>query len=226
MNLIHSLQDYNNPDSLVSRFRRARTQRIVGLISQAFQRSGGCRILDMGGRPDYWTIFDRPFLEQCKVKITCINPEHCPSDDPMFDVQVGDACQLPQYADNSFDLTHSNSVIEHVGDWTRMLAFASEARRLAPTYYVQCPYFWFPIEPHFSAPFFHWMPEQWRAGQMLKKTHGFCERASDMGQAMATVQHARLLDKRQMQFLFPDAAHPNEVILGITKSLIAVRSAA
>jgi len=37
------------------------------------------------------------------------------------------------------------------------------------------------------------------------------------------VQHARLLDKRQFRWLFPDAAHHDETAAGLTKSLIAVR---
>ena len=44
-----------------------------------------------------------------------------------------------------------------------------------------------------------------------------------MGAAMRDVQHARLLDKAQFRFLYPDAAHHDEVVAGLTKSLIAVR---
>jgi hypothetical protein len=101
-------------------------------------------------------------------------------------------------------------VIEHVGDWVRMEAFASECRRLAPSYYVQTPYFWFPIEPHFSAPFFHWKSEQSRARALMKRPHGFSEKAADVGAAMRDVQHARLLDKTQFRFLYPDAEHFDE----------------
>ena len=45
-----------------------------------------------------------------------------------------------------------------------------------------------------------------------------------MGQAMRDVQHARLLDKQQFRYLFPDAQHIDEKAAGLTKSLIAVRS--
>jgi hypothetical protein len=107
-------------------------------------------------------------------------------DDPLFTAAVGDACDMHEHADNSFDLVHSNSVIEHVGDWVRMEAFAKECRRLAPRYYVQTPYFWFPVEPHFSSPFFHWRSEQTRAKLLMKRPHGFSEKAPDIGAASST----------------------------------------
>jgi hypothetical protein len=225
MKLIYALQDINNPNSLANRMRRARTRHVVTLIEEAFAKTGGCRILDLGGRADYWEMFDRGFLEASKVHITLVNnAESFDLDDPMFAAIDGDACALEQFADNAFDLVHSNSVVEHVGDWPRMEAFAREARRLAPRYYVQTPYYWFPIEPHFSTPFFHWRSEQSRAKALMKRRHGFIKQAEDVGEAMREVQDARLLDKAQFRFLFPDARHVDERFAGLTKSLIAIRA--
>jgi len=224
MNLIYALQDAGNPNSLSSRFRRARARRVVELIETIAAERGGVRIIDLGGEPDYWRrLFDADFLEQSGVHVTLVNPQGFRVDDPLFTAAVGDACALPEHADLSFDLVHSNSVVEHVGDWPRMEAFAREVRRLAPRYYVQTPYFWFPIEPHFSSPFFHWRSEQARARLLLTRRHGFADRAPDIGVAMRDVQHARLLDKAQFTFLFPDARHVDETVAGLTKSLIAIR---
>ena len=226
MNLINALQDYENPNSLSSRFRRARARRIVELIETIHARRGACRIADLGGRTQYWrSLFEPGFLAAKGVHVTLVNSEGFADDgDSMFEPVVGDACALPQFADYSFDLAHSNSVVEHVGDWPRMEAFAAEHRRLAPAYYAQTPYFWFPIEPHFSAPFFHWRSEQARAKSLLKRRHGFVDRSADMGEAMRAVQHARLLDKSQFRHLFPDAAYPDEQVAGLTKSLVAIRT--
>lgn len=223
MKLIYALQDPENPNSLAMRMRRARARHVTRLIGEIAAQEGRCRILDLGGEPDYWALFDRSFLEASKVEITLVNPQAFEVDDPMFTAVEGDACALENYSDNAFDLVHSNSVVEHVGDWPRMEAFAAEARRLAPRYYVQTPYFWFPIEPHFSAPFFHWRSEQSRAKALMKRRHGFAEQAPDVGVAMRDVQHARLLDKSQFRFLFPDAQHVDERFAGLTKSLIAIR---
>jgi hypothetical protein len=223
MNLLHRLQDHDDPNSLAMRFRRARAKRVVELITAIHAERGAVRILDLGGEPGYWRLYDRGFLQSKAVTIHLVNPAPQAVDDPLFTTAVGDACHLPEIAAGEFDLVHSNSVIEHVGDWTRMEAFAAEVRRLAPRYYVQTPYFYFPIEPHFSAPFFHWRSEQARARMLLRKRRGWCERAGDVGEAMRTVQHARLLDKTQFRFLFPDAHHVDERAAGLTKSLIALR---
>lgn len=225
MNLIHALQDHDDPNSLVSRFRRARSRRVVELIQAIHAQTGAVRIIDLGGEAAYWRLFDRDLLADCGVHVTLVNPGGVDDvwDARLFTVVDGDACALPQYADNTFDLVHSNSVIEHVGDWVRMEAFAAECRRLASRYYVQTPYFWFPVEPHFSAPFFHWKSEQSRARALMRRRHGFAERAPDVGAAMRDVQHARLLDKTQFRWLYPDARHHDEVVVGLTKSLIAVR---
>jgi hypothetical protein len=223
MKLIYALQDPDDPNSLAVRMRRARSRRVADLIVRTAAERGRCRILDLGGEPDYWRLFDRPMLEAAKVRITLVNPQAFGVDDPLFEAEEGDACALDHYGDGDFDLVHSNSVVEHVGDWPRMEAFAREARRLAPRYYVQTPYFWFPVEPHFSTPFFHWRSEQGRARALLRRRHGFAERAADLGAAMRDVQHARLLDKAQFRFLFPDARHLDERFAGLTKSLIAVR---
>ena len=197
---------------------------VLPLITAAFQRTGKCRIIDLGGRAQYWDLFDRAFLEANKVHITTVNlevPEG--TADPMFTEVQGDTLSLPQFADTAFDLAHSNSVIEHVGDWGQMERFAAEARRLAPSYFVQTPYFWFPIEPHFTAPIFHWLPEGIRAGLLMRRAHGWAPKSADVGEAMRQVQGARLLDKAQMRYLFPDGRLVEEKVLGLTKSLMVVK---
>ncbi len=225
MNFIQAQQDHDNPNSLAMRFRRARSGRVLRLIETIHAEHRRCRILDLGGEPGYWKLFDQAFLETHGVSILLVNPTPQVVEDPMFATLTGDACDLSRLESGSFDLVHSNSVIEHVGDWRRCEAFAAEVRRLAPRYYVQTPYFYFPIEPHFSEPFFHWLPEQARARMLLKKGRGwFSAKARDLGEAMRVVQDARLLDKTQFRFLFPDAEHVDERVATLTKSLIAIRN--
>src|SRR3546814_5246029 len=58
----------------------------------------------------------------------------------LFYFAVGNACDLHQVPDRSFDIAHSNSVIEHVITWDNMKNFARETRRVAAWHYVQTPY--------------------------------------------------------------------------------------
>jgi hypothetical protein len=223
MNFIRLQQDYEDPKSLASRFRRARMKHVIALIRTVFEERGECRIVDLGGRPDYWRAIDRTILEDCKVRITTVNPEEQTCiDDPLFDQRQGDACAL-DVEDGAFDLAHSNSVIEHVGGWANMERFAAETRRVARRYYVQTPYFWFPIEPHLSAPLVHWAPEPMQARWLIKRGHAFVAKTTDMASAMRAVQDARLLDKAMMRHLFPDGRLEEEKVAGLTKSLMAIR---
>jgi hypothetical protein len=72
---------------------------------------------------------------------------------------------------------------------------ASNVRRLAPAYFVQTPYFWFPIEPHFRFPFFHRLPESWRYRLIMMRDLGYIRKASSVSDAVRRVQSAILLDQ-------------------------------
>lgn len=221
MRLIDVLKDTSNPNSLASKMRRQRAKHVMRLIEKTHREKGRCRIIDLGGEAPYWRSFDRATLEKLGVHITLVNMMALASDDPMFTVVEGNACDLrAQFPDNSFDLTHSNSVVEHVGQWTEMELFARETRRLAPAYYVQTPNFGFPIEPHFSAPFFHWRSEQARARALLRMRPHY---NGDLAHAMKDIQSAKLLDRGQFRVLFPDCEVLSERFMGLTKSLIGIR---
>ncbi len=224
--IVRTLTDYGNPDSFGSRLRAKRIVPFLGLVEEAYRQRRRARILDIGGTRVYWGIVGREFLAGRNVTILVLNlpGELNEQDDELFRFAEGDACKLSEYEDNSFDIVHSNSVIEHVGDRLRMEAFASEVRRLAPAYFVQTPNYWFPLEPHFVCPAFHWLPERWRA-ELLKRTglgqHG---RASNVEEALHTVRSIRLLTPREMSTLFPEARIVRERFAFLPKSLMAIRN--
>jgi hypothetical protein len=215
---------YENEKSLGSKLRRRRFAVVRGLLENIGGRKSAIRILDLGGTERYWRPF-RQDLETFNCEVTLVNLVRAESSDTRFVSLEGDATQV-SFADNSFDLVHSNSTIEHVGRWPQMQAMAREVRRLAPAYYLQVPYFWFPVEPHFRAPFFHWLPEQLRARLLMRLAlgHGGRKR-QNIDEAMRAVQSAQLLDIMQLQCLFPDAEIGRERIFGVTKSLLAIRRA-
>ena len=68
-----------------------------------------------------------------------------------------DGRSLP-FADDEFDVVHSNAVIEHVGGSVDQQRFVAELVRVARTGFVTTPNRWFPIEPHSRLPLLHWLP--------------------------------------------------------------------
>src|SRR5262249_1574658 len=146
-------------------FRRRRFGLFLRLIDQVLEVRETCRILDIGGEPGYWDNL-ADMLEGRQWQVTLVNLQAFPVDEARFSSITGDARNLRAFDDMSFDVVHSNSVIEHVGRWHDMQAMAHEVRRLAPSYFVQTPYFWFPIEPHCATAFFHWMPESIRLSML------------------------------------------------------------
>ena len=207
---------------LENRFRVQRFQLFKAIVTHVLSDKRTCRILDLGGTPSYWGAFGAD-LDWDRVSVCALNTTISETSQPGISTIVGDARNVSEFPDLSFDVVHSNSVIEHVGRWDDMASMASEVRRLAPRYFVQTPYFWFPIEPHARFPLLHWMPESWRYRILLKRTCGFWKQQLDVGAATKAIQSALLLDKRQLQFLFPDAQIIPERFLGLTKSLVAVR---
>ena len=212
------------PDGLDNRFRERRFGLFAKIVSETLKKNQSCRILDLGGSEEYWSRYGKG-LDWTRVSVCSVNRTAAPVPVKMpgFEAVVGDARRLDQFADNSFDIVHSNSVIEHVGKWNDMVAMAEEVRRLAPRYFVQTPYFWFPIEPHARFMCFHWLPESWRYRIIMRRRCGFWERQPDVGKAVRQVQSACMIDKRQMHFLFPDADISFERLMGFPKSMIAVR---
>ena len=119
-----------------------------------------------------------------------------------------DARELP-FADREFDIAYSNSLIEHVPPADRERV-AREARRVGRRYFVQTPNRWFPIEPHVLLPFFQHLPL------------GMRKRLWRVGRNDAPFEDIRLLDRAQLQHLFPDGVIFRERAGPLTKSLMAI----
>lgn len=217
-----TLTRLTDKEALSRAFRRRRFRLFLSLVDRVLSTHSTCRILDIGGEPQFWTTVG-DLLGTRDVRVTLLNQTVYAFNDATFTAVVGDARDLSFFADMSFDLVHSNSVIEHVGRWRDMQAMAREVRRLAPSYLVQTPNFWFPIEPHCSTLFFHWMPEPMRVSLLMRRPRSHWGQAPDVDTAMRQVQSATLLDCRALATLFPDATIHRERLLGLTKSLIAVR---
>lgn len=223
------LADTSSSSSLSTKFRERRDVRLRNLISHTASQVDGLRILDLGGSVEYWRRVGLEFLREHRVRIVVLNVVETElkaegADASLFSAVVGDACELPHIKDGEFDLVHSNSVIEHVGNWTRMKRFGAEVRRIGRGYYVQTPYFWCPIEPHFyRAPIIHWLPRPMQASVLARFPVTHTGRASSIDAAFGILDGTQLLDARQFRIVFPDATVVREKVFGLTKSLIAIR---
>jgi SAM-dependent methyltransferase len=101
----------------------------------------------------------------------------------------GDACALP-FGDGTFDVVHSNAVIEHVGDRDRQATFVREALRVGRRVFLTTPNRWFPIEVHTRLPLVHWLPEP-VAGRVYDLTR------------MPWAKENHLLGPKELRALFP-----------------------
>lgn len=209
------------------RFRSNRFAEFEKLLRSVLQQKDTVRVLDAGGRGVYWEMLPRDLRSKVRISILNFESENKQydkvADDLDIEYVVGDACAMPQYADGSFDIVHSNSVIEHVGSWQKMADFAREVSRVGVAYYVQTPNFWFPIEPHYGVPFFHWLSEPTRVFLHVRMRVGYLRKLT-FPEALEAVDHHRILNRTVLVSLFPDGHLIKERLLLLTKSLIVIRS--
>jgi hypothetical protein len=196
------------PDTTISRFRRKRgrlLRRQIDALAKHLRRD--IVILDVGGRPDYWANvgFQRirriDLLNYDRKDLERNIPPNVPQD--IFTRCVGDARDLSRYGDDTVDLVHSNSVIEHVGGWRDMRAMANEVMRAGRSGWVQTPAWEFPVEPHFRTPFMHWFGQPLRSRMLSMSTEARI-RKLDLHRRRLHVERINLLSAREVRALFPE----------------------
>jgi hypothetical protein len=202
---------------LLRRFRGRRMR----VFAQTFEITKETRVLDVGGTPELWGLL------AVQPRLTILNLPRAAPGRSSCDVVFASGCALP-FADRSFDIVFSNSVIEHVGDAASQRRFAEEIRRVGRGYFVQTPNRRFPVEPHLLTPLIHFLPRAWQRPIVRRFTvWQWMERPSEDRRAFY-VEHylndIRLLSHGDMSRLFPDATVIRERWLGWTKSLIAVKA--
>lgn len=151
-----------------------------------------------------------------------MNLEPPSTPEPRFDWVVADGRNLP-FRDGAFDVTFSNSVVEHIPGLENRRAYAREAARVGLGYYVQTPYRWFPVEPHLMTPLIHFLPRTWQRLLLRNFTvWGVLERPTPAGCA-DFLRDIDLLTTPELRALFPDCEIWKERFLGFLKSITAVR---
>jgi ubiquinone/menaquinone biosynthesis C-methylase UbiE len=120
-----------------------------------------CRtILDVGGEHYTWQIIGRT---EGIVLLNLLVPRVSEG----YTYVCASAMEMP-FRDQSFDLAFSNSAIEHVGSEDNQFQFAREMFRVGRKIYCQTPCRLFPIDPHLTAPFLHWLPVRWLTPTVLR----------------------------------------------------------
>lgn len=205
-------------DSERSLSARARGTRWNELLRR-FPDLGSMRVLDLGGVPRQWV--DRLVRP---AQVVSVNLEsHPPVAEPWVVAVRGDACDLPsEIRAERFDLVYSNSVFEHVGGHARRLGFAETVHAAADHHWVQTPYRYFPIEPHWLFPGFQFLPVRARVELSQRWPLGHI-RSADRPAALTDVAWVELLGRTEMRAYFPTSEIWSERFAGLTKSLVAVQ---
>lgn len=207
-----------SPSSLGARARARRWD----LFRARFPAIGDMRVLDLGGTVESW---HRAPVQPAHVTVLNLY-EPGESDDDRILPLTGDACRAADAlahagADQDFDLVFSNSLIEHVGGHAPRFELASQIRKLADHHWVQTPYRYFPLEPHWLFPGMQFMPVAVRA-QIAAHWPLVHTRPESIDEARHEVLWTELLSVTEMRSLFPESTILREKVAGLTKSVIAV----
>lgn len=202
--------------SLSSRRREVRFRE----LTRRFPRLAEMRVLDLGGTPDFWRkVPVRPAF------VTTMNLDEYRPAESWLEHVVGDAClqESLQPCSGDYDLVVSNSLIEHVGGFQRRLDLANIVMAAAPRFWVQTPDRYFPIEPHYIAPAFQFLPPRGRAAAVQYWPLGH-DRVHTRQEALEVVFRIDLISASELGFLLPGADIWHERYFGLSKSIVAVKS--
>jgi hypothetical protein len=207
----------DGPDSLGERNRARRWQ----WLQDTFPDLSSMSVIDLGGTVEAWL---RAPLRPAAVHVVNLEPQPAATPDWLTSEQ-GDACALPPSLDGaSYDLVFSNSVIEHVGGHAQRLRFAAEVHRLAARHWIQTPYRYFPIEPHWLFPGFQFMPVSVRA-EISRRWPLVHTRSASHQDGVQAAMGVELLSRTEMASYFPGSTLRFERAVGAIKALIAVKTA-
>lgn len=220
------ITNYDDTASAGSRFRSKRIIPLLQMIKAVYNIHGEVKIIDVGGTCNYWNIVSKQWMLKYHVKITLVNlPGTAVSiNSEIFEFVQANGCNLETFRDKSYHIGHSNSVLEHVGDWDNMVKFSSELCRVSERQFVQTPNYWFPIEPHCMIPFFHWLPKPVRIRLVMSFSLGHWSKARSVDQAVRIVESARLLNKLMFKELYHEANIITERFMMLPKSFIAINN--
>jgi ubiquinone/menaquinone biosynthesis C-methylase UbiE len=215
MKVLRRFADSRRNDSLATKLRRKRFTLFKFFISSLPQPLS---ILDVGGTQIFWEQMG--FTEEVGVEVVLFNLTKIKVKHPNFRSVVGDARAMKKFRDKEFDVIFSNSVIEHLSEYKEQRKMAKEVQRVGKRYFIQTPNYFFPFEAHFLFPFFQFFPLKLKAFLIRHFNLGWQKKTSDKQKATEIANSVKLLTKKDLQNLFPNAKIYKEKFLGLTKSFI------
>ena len=208
----------DGPESLAQRRRALRW----AWVGEAFPEINSMSVLDLGGTAESWL---RASLRPESVHIVNLESPASKPTVSWIREDRADACELPAHIrDGRYDLVFSNSVIEHVGGHSQRMRFAEVVHKLADRHWVQTPYRYFPIEPHWLFPGFQFLPLNIQA-ELAQRWPLVHTRSCSWDDGLSAAMGVELLSRAAMTFYFPNSALRTERMMGMVKSLISVKTA-
>ena len=218
------VSSHTNSKSLSARYRMQRMRFLDECILA--QDREDLTLVDLGGTRSFWEMNLKHLKGAHRLRrIDIYNLEvDSESRHVVGGVEVvempGNVTQLDGVADNQYEVAFSNSVIEHVGNLYQQNRFAHEIRRVAPCFVLQTPNRYFPLEPHFYVLFFPFMPLGIRTYLHRRFQLGWLAPESDELKARIECDEIRLLSRKELALLFPEARIRSERLCGLIKSFI------
>ena len=203
-------------------FRKKRAGFIKEIIQFIFNENHRCNIIDLGGTEGFWNIIDTDFLYENNVKITLINlhPYEI-KNKQIFKIYHMDFFSLNPKDLPDYDLSFSNSVIEHLENDENQKKFANLQKIIAKYFYCQTPNKYFPIEPHFVFPLFQFLPKRIKIFLLMNFRLGSFDNISSRDMAIEYLSEIKLLSRKELNLLFPNILISKEKFFFLTKSFIA-----
>jgi len=203
------LFDNTNPHSLSSLLRKKRKEffyNVMGLDSEPQNANSQLKVVDLGCGPGM-------VLDEIQ---NVIGVNLIPQKTSYKYFVLADAKFLP-FKSKSIDILFSNSLIEHIPPQDRKKV-ADEIIRVSRKFFIQTPYRYFLLEPHYLIPFISFFPRK-----LQKKILKVIPQKIYFGW-YPKEEEIYLLDIREAKKLFPNAKIKIEFFLFLPKSIYIIKN--